>query len=160
MSGEQHSKIRPITVNDLPDLKSVIDSNQLFPADMLDEMTSPFFQAGNETEFWITYQENHTPIAVAYFAPERMTDGTYNCLLIAVHADFQGKQIGKTLMTYIEKFLKVRGHRILLVETSGLPAFERTRNFYLKNNYRIEATVKEFYAKGEDKIIFWKSLKV
>ena len=33
---------------------------------------------------------------------------------------------------HIEEVLAERGERLLLVETSGLPAFEGTRAFYLK----------------------------
>ena len=41
---------------------------------------------------------------------------------------------------------------------SGLPEFERTRAFYHRCRYVEEARVRDFYAAGEDKVIFWKSL--
>ena len=150
--------IRPIMPGDLPALKAVIDSTELFPSELLDGMTAGFFDKGDSTDFWITYEEHGSPLAVAYFAPERLTSGTYNLYLIAVHADHQGKEIGKTLLEYVEGFLKERGERILLVETSGLPSFERTRAYYRKNGYTEEARIREFYTAGEDKVVFWKSL--
>ncbi len=153
------NKIRQAVPADLAFLKNIIDSNELFPSDLLDEMISPFFQQQNEDEYWLVYEADKSSTAIAYFAPERMTSGTYNLFLIAVHADFHGQGIGKKLLTHIEEFLRDRGVRILLVETSGLPEFARTRAFYEQNNYRVEARIAEFYAKGEDKIIFWKSLK-
>ena len=159
MNTKQTGYIRQVVQNDLSDLKNIIDSNELFPSDMLDDMIKPFFQQGNENEFWLVYEQDKMSIAVAYFAPERMTNGTYNFLLIAVHKDFQGLGIGKKILDHVETFLKELGNRILLVETSGLPEFERTRAFYIQNEYRMEARITEFYAKGEDKIIFWKSLQ-
>jgi ribosomal protein S18 acetylase RimI-like enzyme len=157
MNHPVHSNIRPVIASDLPFLKTVIDTNDLFPSQLLDEMTANYLMKSTGTDFWFTYHETQ-PIAVAYFAPERMTSGTYNLYLIAVHAVHQGKGIGTILLNYVEKLLSNRGERILLVETSGLPAFERTRGFYKKTGYTHEARIREFYAAGEDKIVFWKSL--
>jgi len=157
ISAIVQDKIRPVVPADLPALKKVIDENALFPSDLLDDMIAPYFGQQKATDFWITFEEQE-PVAITYFAPEQMTEGTYNLYLIAVHPDFQGKGIGEALMRHVENFLSARGHRILLVETSGLPEFERTRHFYDKLGYQREARIREFYAAGEDKIVFWKKL--
>lgn len=154
----QSPNIRPVKPHDLPAIKKVIDSSELFPSEMLDDMIAPFFSGENEGDFWITYDDN-SPTAVAYFAPEQMTNGTYNLYLIAVHRDHKGKKIGQSMLRHVEAFLKQSGVRILLVETSGLPSFERTREFYRKNGYVQEARIREFYDVGDDKVVFWKSLK-
>ena len=62
------------------------------------------------------------------------------------------------MLKYVERALMSRGQRVLLVETSGLPSFERTREFYRKNGYDQEARIREFYNAGEDKIVFRKAL--
>ncbi len=157
MKHKPNGKIRPVVPDDVGVLQTVIDSTGLFPSELLHGMMANYFVESAEAEFWVTYAEE-VPMAVAYFAPERLTSGTYNLYLIAVHADHQGRKIGAALLGYIEGFLKRRGERILLVETSGLPAFERTRAFYRKNGYEEEARIREFYAAGEDKIVFRKSL--
>jgi ribosomal protein S18 acetylase RimI-like enzyme len=61
-------------------------------------------------------------------------------------------------MANIEKLVKEKQGRILIVETSSLPEYETTRGFYKKINYTHEATIREFYSSGEDKIVFWKRL--
>ncbi len=150
-------KIRSITREDIAPLKKVIEAHDLFPADMLDEMISDYFQGKNESELWFTYEEERA-IAIAYCAPEKMTEGTWNLYLIAVHPDYQGRGIGTAMVQYVEQKLAARGERILLVETSGLDGFEDTRAFYRKCGYEEEARIREFYQPGEDKIIFRKSL--
>lgn len=152
------TNIRQIITSDLDSLKEVIDSNGLFPSDLLDEMTSDFFSNEKTRDIWLTKEIEGKPIAVVYCAPERMTSGTYNLYLIAIHKDFQGRGIGAELMLYVENLLKENSNRILIVETSGLPDFELTRKFYDKLNYKREATIREFYQDGEDKIVFWKKL--
>jgi len=141
----------------MPALKALIDANGLFPADMLDDMMAGYFAGEAADDFWLTV-DNGGPVAVAYYVPERMTQGTWNLLLIAVHPDCQGLGLGAGLMHHIEQALTLRGERILLVETSGLPIFGRTRAFYQKLGYDEEARSRESYQAGEDKIVFRKAL--
>ena len=151
------TNIRPITPNDLPALKAVIDANDLFPSDMLDDMMFDYFANDDSRDFWLTY-EDEKPVAISYCAPEKMTEGTWNLYLIAVHTDYQGQGIGTSMMHYVEQMLAARGERLLLVETSSLASFEGTREFYRKCGYEQEAQIREFYQAGEDKIVFRKSL--
>ena len=150
--------MRPIEKRDLPTLKEVIESNELFPSELLDGMIEPYFAATDSTDIWLTLEVDQRPVLVAYCAPERMTQGTYNLYLIAVHKDHQGQGLGAGAMAYIEEMLRQLGNRILIVETSGLPDFELTRRFYQKIGYTQEAVIREFYQAGEDKVVFWKKL--
>jgi ribosomal protein S18 acetylase RimI-like enzyme len=152
------ASIRTIEEQDLIHLKAVIDSNGLFPSDLLDDMTNDYFSNEATTDIWLTKEIDNVPIAVAYCAPERMTEGAFNLYLIAVDKNLQGKGIGADIMTYVENLLLETGGRILIVETSGLPEFELTRKFYDKLGYTREAVIREFYQEGEDKVVFWKKL--
>lgn len=141
----------------MPAVRAIIDATGLFPSEMLDAMVGELPRATDSTEFWLTFDDGG-PVAVAYYAPEQMTEGTWNLYLIAVHPEQQGKGIGAALMAHVEKTLAAAGERVLLVETSGLDEFERTRNFYRNIGYDEEARIREFYSAGEDKVIFRKSL--
>jgi ribosomal protein S18 acetylase RimI-like enzyme len=149
--------IRPMERGDLSAMKLIIDGTGLFPADMLDDMVSAFFDDAHTTDMWFVVA-HEAIMALAYCAPERMTGGTWNLYLIAVDPACQGQGVGAALMRHVETVLTARGERLLLVETSGLPEFERTRQFYLKNGYSLEARIRGFYAAGEDKIVFHKAL--
>ena len=150
--------IRFVIPTDMPSLKSVIEANGLFPSNMLDDMISDYFNNENSNDFWLTYEDNQ-PVAIAYCAPERMTEGTWNLLLIAVHPDYQGKGYGSSILHYIEQMLAAREERLLLIETSSLDSFVRSQAFYLKCGYEKEAQIREFYQAGEDKIVFRKLLR-
>jgi ribosomal protein S18 acetylase RimI-like enzyme len=150
-------KIRPTEISDLPSIKEVITACGLFPAEMLDDMVGPFLAKDSAQEFWLTLEDDK-PFGIAYCAPERMTEGTWNLLLIALHPSRQGKGHGSRLMRHVEERLNEARQRILLVETSGLPEFASTRNFYAKLGYNHEARIRDYYNAGEDKIVFWKSI--
>ena len=149
--------IRAAIPTDLGNLKAVIASSQLFPAELLDEMIAGFF-SGKEESIWLTV-DGPGPTAVAYCAPEQMTEGTWNLYLIAVHETMKGRGIGKKIIEHLEAELKARKVRILIVETSGLPEYEASQAFYVKRGFQKEAVVREFYAEGEDKIVYWKKLQ-
>ncbi|MFO1039176.1 MAG: GNAT family N-acetyltransferase [Geminicoccaceae bacterium] len=150
--------IRPLTAAHLSSLMSVIDELGLFPSDMLDDMTAPFLTGTAPDDLWFVAMDGEVACAVAYCAPERMTDGTWNLFLIAVRENRQGQGVGARLTRHVERTLAERGARILLVETSGLPAFERARAVYRRLGFVEEARIREFYAEAEDKVVFWKKL--
>ena len=76
-------------------------------------------QVDGSPERWLVASSERGIVALAYYAPERMTDGTWNLYLIAVQPDHQGKGIGAALMRHVEAELAAEGQRVLLVETSG-----------------------------------------
>lgn len=152
--------IRPTTPDDTTALIAIADAIgfQANELEKLSEMLSDYFSGdSNNDHFWITDDDNG-PVGVAYCEPERMTNRTWNLQLIAILPDRQGQGRGTRLLHYVEQTLTVRGERILLVETSGLPSFERTRAFYAKCGYEEEARIRDFYAVGDDKIVFRKVL--
>jgi ribosomal protein S18 acetylase RimI-like enzyme len=151
------SNIRPLVAADLPAIKALIDATGLFPSDLLDDMTRDYLALPDGPDIWLTV-DLAGPIGVAYLAPERMTDGTWNLYLIAVDPGAQGRGHGTAILRHVEALLAARRQRILLVETSGLPEFAATRGFYRANGYDAEGRIRDFYAAGEDKVIFRRAL--
>ena len=152
------SEIRLVQETDLPHLKLVLDSIDLFPSVMLDDMISDYLHNQESQDLWFTATEKDTPIALGYCAPEQLTEGTYNLYAIGIKSDIQGKGVGSQLMAYIEAHLKGAGHRLLIVDTSGTEAYKQTREFYEKLGYTKEAVIRDFWKEGDDKVIFSKRL--
>ncbi|KJH69910.1 GNAT family N-acetyltransferase [Aliterella atlantica] len=153
--------IRPTIPEDTTALIALADATGLFPPSGLEllrqMLTNSLAKDSDTAPFWIT-DDDREPVGVAYCEPERMTDSTWNLQLIAIHPNRQGQGRGRKLLHYVEQALMVRGGRMLLVETSGLPELERTRGFYLKCGYEEEARIRDFYATGDDKVVFRKVL--
>jgi GNAT superfamily N-acetyltransferase len=152
--------IRPSTPDDTIALIAIADAIGFQPNELeqLSEMLADYFGGDSDSDrFWLTDDDNG-PIGVAYCEPERMTNRTWNLQLIAIRPDRQGQGRGATLLRYVEQTLTARGGRMLLVETSGLPEFERTRAFYRQCGYEEEARIRDFYAAGDDKVVFRKVL--
>lgn len=155
MADDLH--IRPLQRADLPALSLILDGTGLFPPEMLPDMAEPFL-SGSADHLWLVVCDGEAVLGFAYVEPERITDNTYNLLAIAVSPARQNGGVGKALVGAVERRLAETGGRILLVETSSLAEFEGTRAFYDGLGFAREARIREFYAEGEDKIVFWKKL--
>jgi ribosomal protein S18 acetylase RimI-like enzyme len=153
--------IRLTTTDDVTDLIVLAEASGLFEPSHVEELVQMLNQhfsgEAENQDLWFTNDDNGV-VGVAYVAPERMTEGTWNLYLIAIHPDHQRQGRGVALLRHVEQVLADRGERVLLVETSGLESFEYVRSFYRKSGYDEEARIREFYKAEEDKIIFRKAL--
>lgn len=147
--------IRPLRRDDLPAADAVIAAVDLFPPELLAGMAAPFLDGADE--LWLVVEGGG---GLAHAAPERLTDGTWNLLLLAVDPARQGRGLGRRLVAAVETALKATGARLLLVETSGVPEFGGQRRFYGKLGFQREARIRDYYQAGEDKVIFVKALSV
>ena len=109
----------------------------------------------SDIEIWFTALENE-PVGFAYCAPEPVTSGTWNLLMLWTKEGYEGKGFGRSLVSAVEAELKSRDARLLIVETSQLPEFETARAFYEKYGFTFEAEVKNFFAEGDNKLIYTK----
>ena len=102
--------------------------------------------------------ENEKPVGWVCFGPTPCTLGTFDLYWIAVDPACQSKGYGRVLMAFAEREIKKRGGRLVIVETSGRPSYISTRKFYLKIGYLESSRVWDFYAPGDDKIIYIKRI--
>lgn len=150
--------IRPTKQQDIGSLRTVLDETELFPSEMLPDMLSSYFGEAESQEIWLTCEISGDAIGFCYAAPEALTDGTWNMLAIAVSPTKQGTGFGGRIVEALETNLRRKGQRILLADTSGNAEFAQTREFYKKLGYKAEARIEDFWAEGDDKITFRKSL--
>lgn len=153
--------IRSTTSDDTAAILGLAVSSGLFPPDATDEVAGVLASALNgdlgPDHVWLT-DDDGGPVGVAYYAPERLTEGTWNLYMLAVRPDRQRQGRGAALVRHVERELAARGARLLLIETSGLGRFEQTRAFYRALGYDEEARIRDFYKAGDDKVVFRKAL--
>lgn len=151
-------KIRPAIAQDAPAIGHLAESTDLFPADMLGDMIAPYL-SGAPTDLWFVAEDGDV-LGFGFCEPERMADGAWNLLAIAVDPGKQGGGVGAALLRYLEAELAAAQARILIVETLGTDEFQMTRDFYLRNGFDEEARIRDFYEEGGDKVVFWKRVSV
>lgn len=86
------------------------------------------------------------------------TDRTYDLYWIATHPRFQGEGAGTQLLDEVERRLRQREARLIVVETSSRGDYAPTRHFYEARGYGRTAQLKDYYAPGDDRVIYTKRL--
>jgi len=85
-----------------------------------------------------------------------LTESTWDIYWLAVSRERQGRGIGSALMTAAEGEIKQARGRLVIIETSAKPEYEKTRRFYRSHKYDFVCQIADFYAPGDDKIILQK----
>jgi len=94
----------------------------------------------------------------ACFGATPMTQGTHDLYWIVVDPGMQGRGVGKRLLDEVERILKAEGGRLLLIETAGKESYTATRSFYERCKLELVARVPDFYAPGDDKLVYARRL--
>jgi ribosomal protein S18 acetylase RimI-like enzyme len=93
------------------------------------------------------------------YGPTPMTNGTWDMYWEAVAREKRGQGIGSALMKAAERAIRKAKGRLAIIETSSMPAYEKTRRFHLRNGYNEVARIPDFYSSGDDKLILQKRLR-
>ena len=156
--------MRPCTPMDIPSLTRLTADTGMFRAsevEVLDEVLADYFSenaaAGHRCE--VLQPSGEAVLGYVYYAPAAMTDRTWYLYWIAVDVARQGGGIGARMLAHVEASIRTERGRVLFIETSSLPVYEPTRRFYLKNGYVIDGQLRDFYADGDDMVVFRKHLQ-
>jgi ribosomal protein S18 acetylase RimI-like enzyme len=106
--------------------------------------------------FYTAADESNTVLGYLCYGPTPLTVGTYDLYWIAVDPDCAGQGIGTLLLKHFEDEAARKKGYLIVIETSSTPEYTATRQFYLKNGYRLAETIKDFYRRGEDRVTYTK----
>ena len=108
--------------------------------------------------FFLLAEEGNRLIGYACFGPIPGSVHSFDLYWLAVDPGEQGRGVGRTLMAAAEQIMAGWGARRIYADTSSRPQYEPTRAFYLACGYLEEAFLTDFYAPGDGKVIFVKTI--
>jgi D-alanine-D-alanine ligase len=94
----------------------------------------------------------------ACYGPIACTIGSFDLYWIAVDPAYQRQGLGRLLMREVESRIGAAGGRRIYIDTSGQAKYAPTRSFYERSSFRREATLADFYAPGDDRVIYVKQI--
>lgn len=94
----------------------------------------------------------------ACYGPTPGTDRTYDLYWLAVAPSAQRTGAGSRLVSAVEERLRADRGRMVVAETSSREDYGPTRAFYQQRGYGQAASVRDFYASGDDRVIYTKRL--
>lgn len=154
-------KIRPLVEKDRVSLLSMLIKTRSFTSSEIDvamELIDIVLKDQIQKDYQIYCMVDDQDQAIGYicYGPTPMTQGTFDLYWIAVDPDFQEQGVGSNLLDYLGKVVKELKGRMILADTSSIPHYEKTQNFYLRNGFQEVARVPDYYYPGNDRVTFCK----
>lgn len=147
---------------DIESVRRIILSTGMFRAQEVEvavELVEESLSRGPESGYHFLFAEQKgRTVGYACYGPVACTVCSFDLYWIAVEKSFQGKGIGKTLISTVESNVALKGGRRLYVETSSRADYESTLHFYFSRGFLQEAVLKNFYSEGDHKLILVKEL--
>ena len=124
-----------------------------------EEVIDCYLEDGPPSGYGILVAEGEDGVAgYICFGPTPLTEGTWDIYWEAVAPEKQGRGIGGSLMEAAEAKIWQAGGRLILIETSSIPSYEKTLSFYKSHDYEVVSQVPDFYAVGDDRLILRKKI--
>jgi ribosomal protein S18 acetylase RimI-like enzyme len=139
-------------------LREILDATAVFRPDEVSMALELFDEAVEGDYEFVGAFEGERLVAYACFGATPGTDRTYDLYWIAVDPSAQRHGSGSRLLAEVERRLRERGARLLVVETSSRDEYEATRRFYSARGLREVARMRDFYAPADDRLIYTKHL--
>jgi GNAT superfamily N-acetyltransferase len=149
-----------------PDVKAIeriVRSSGFFytaEIDLAIELAEEKIAQGKSSSYEFLFGESaNTIFAYTCFGLIPATAASYDLYWIAVDEQFRKKGYGKKIMLKTEEVIYSLGGKHIYAETSSRDLYFPTHIFYENCGYLREAFLKDFYAEGDGKIIYSKTLK-
>ena len=151
--------IRPLMPGDRPAIERILRQVKVFTEEEVDtalQIVDLCLQTWEQRDYMINVatDEGGSPLGYLCYGKTPLTDGVYHLYWIAVDPNHQARGIGGALLGFLEKNVKELGGRMILVETSSSPEYQKARDLYLKHGYREVARIEDFYRVNEGLIIY------
>ncbi len=152
-------EVRP---EDREAVRRLVESTGVFSPVEIDvavELVDDRLKRGRQSDYHFVFaEEGGRTVGYTCYGPIALTAASFDLYWIAVDKTMHGRKIGRLLLERSEEIILEAGGRQVYIETSNRHHYAPTRGFYLRRGYQQEALLKDFYAPGDDKVIYSKAL--
>jgi D-alanine-D-alanine ligase len=152
-------EVRP---DDLDTVRRLVESTGVFSpveADVAVELVEDRLKLGAKSEYHFVFaDEGDRTVGYTCYGPIPLTTGSFDLYWIVVDKAAHGRKIGQMLLKRTEELIAKAGGRLVYIETSNRHHYAPTRGFYLRCSYTQAALLQDFYAPGDDKVIYVKKV--
>lgn len=154
--------IRLLSREDRGPLRDLVVATGVFTEEEVEialELIDAVLGVPEQTDYIIRVCEEEGKVAGYYcVGPTPATEGTFDLYWVAVDPALHGKGIGRALDDDACDLVRRMSGRLIIAETSSLPRYRRTREFYVRRGYSQLATISDYYRPGDDLVVYGKYL--
>jgi ribosomal protein S18 acetylase RimI-like enzyme len=156
-------QIRALAHRDRKKLYSMLVGAQVFTREEIEvamELIGIVLGDPNQEDYRIDCMVNDEdqPVGYVCYGPVPMTQGTFDLYWIVVDSRCQGQGVGSRLLHFLEEAVRETKGRMILIDTSSTPQYEKAQKFYLGHGFQEVARIPDYYHLGNDRITFCKKL--
>jgi ribosomal protein S18 acetylase RimI-like enzyme len=148
--------------SDMKRIREIVVSSGFFSDAEIEvavELVQERLNKGIESSYFFLFVEKDRNVAgYSCFGPIPCTEESYDIYWIAVQEELRRSGLGAEILKRVEDRIKEMGGKRIYVETSSREQYRPTRSFYSRCGYQKEATLKNFYSSGDDKVIYLRVL--
>jgi ribosomal protein S18 acetylase RimI-like enzyme len=152
--------VRPSRPEDRAAVENALHACAAFTAEEVAVALELFDEGVSGEESYTLFSADEGGLVVGYVCLGRapLTESTWYLYWLCVTPAVQRRGIGRTLQERAEAFVRTRGGRRMVLETSGRPDYHRARAFYERLGYRPTGRITDFYRPGDDCLIYVKAI--
>jgi len=158
-----NTNIRVMTAKDKPAVMRILSTTPEFLAldvKIAGELIDAFLEDPVNSGYYTSVAEiDGNIVGYICYGNTPLTEATWDIYWVAVAHDKQGLGIGRSLMKYAEEDIKKRNGSRIMIETSGKPEYNKTRQFYDNLSYQRVCQIPDYYAPHDDLVIFTKRIE-
>ena len=155
--------VRGVSNDSRVEIRDILESTGFFydyEVDTALELVDETLRDGESIKgyYWLRAVKDGKTVGFTTFGLNPVSSHSWDLYWIAVHSDQRNQNLGTILLKATEELVKEMDGKILWIETSAKPQYASTRHFYKKNDYDLEATLRDFYGPDDSKEIYRKEL--
>lgn len=148
--------------SDVIDVRNILQSHGQFRAGEIavaEELVLDRLEKKTRSEYFFVFAEADGKVeGFACYGPITVTVSSFDLYWIGVRLGADRSGLGGELLRETLRLSKEAGGTMMFVETSSDPLYIPARRFYQKHGFAHSCTVADFYAPGDDKLIYGMSL--
>jgi GNAT superfamily N-acetyltransferase len=154
--------MRPAEAGDIAAIAAIAEGSGMFGPEevaFLRDLAASDLAASEGDRVWfLAIGPDGLAVGAGYLAPEPFQGDVRNLLFLAVLPASRGTGAGRALVRHAADLSRAGGARLLLIETNAAAQFVPARALYGTEGFTVDGQVRDYYAPGEDKVIFRLSL--
>jgi ribosomal protein S18 acetylase RimI-like enzyme len=157
-------RVLPSVPADRPHIREILLNSDLFKAtdaDCVDEMFELALAKPSPDNYrFLSAWLDAAMVGFACYGWESLTYGTWDLFWVCTLRNARGLGIGSALLKEAVRVATAEGGRLMVIYTSGTPAYTAARRLYEAHQFVRVATVPEYYNAGDDLHIYRRRLQL
>jgi ribosomal protein S18 acetylase RimI-like enzyme len=133
-------------------------AEEIIAVELIEERMARGLDSGYEFVLADDPQQTGRLLGYTCYGPIPATQSSFDLYWIAVSPQAQREGLGGRLLRESERLAKQQQATHMFVDTAGRAEYAPTRRFYERMGYHVAANISDFYAPGDAKVIYSRSL--